>query len=104
MANHLRFYCQNIYREIINNSFLKQTKQFNVVRTDVTCEQLLKYPFVCNECKKKQYCTKVKRYYHAEQAHEKATLRLSKSRSGTRLTKGEILVLEEALEKDLTMV
>lgn len=101
MANHLRFSRQSIYREIINNSFLKQTRQLNIIRTDVTCEQLLKYPFVCNECKKKQYCTKVKRYYHAEQAHEKATLRLSKSRSGTRLTKGEILVLEEALEKGL---
>lgn len=42
MANHLRFSRQSIYREIINNSFLKQTRQLNIIRTDVTCEQFIK--------------------------------------------------------------
>lgn len=97
MAKHLRFSRKSVYQEIFTNSFFKQTRRFNTIQNEVASEKLLKYPFVCNDCKKKQSCNQVKRYYHAQQAHEKSIIRLTKSRSGTRLTKGEILTLEEAL-------
>lgn len=97
MAEYLRFSRQTIYREILGNSFLKNKRNFNRVNSEISCQRLLKYPFVCNDCELKQKCYRLKRYYHAEEAHESASSRLVKSRSRTRLSKGEILTLEESI-------
>lgn len=102
MAKHLRFSRQTIYREILGNSFLKNKQSFHRVNSELSCLKLLKYPFVCNTCSLKQRCSYLKRYYYAEEAHESASSRLVMSRSGTRLSKGEILTLEENIGPGLS--
>lgn len=102
MAKHLRFSRQTIYREILGNSFLKNKQSFNRVNSELSCLKLSKYPFVCNTCSFKQSCSYLKRYYYAEEAHESASSRLVMSRSGTRLSKGEILTLEQKIGPGLS--
>lgn len=35
------------------------------------CHKVVKFPFVCNTCEKKQYCRYEHRYYYAEEAQKK---------------------------------
>ena len=90
IADFLGFSRQSIYREVKTNSFIKKgrLKQFKN-KKEVTCEKLLKFPFVCNVCKARQNCPSLKRYYNAEVAHEHARRTLKESRKGTRLTQEE---------------
>jgi IS30 family transposase len=97
ISNYLGFSRQSIYKEIKDNSYSKIRHKNNFKFKDYRCKMLNKYPFVCNSCKRKQSCTFVKRYYHADVAHDKARNRLTTSRKGTRLTYGEILDLEKDL-------
>ncbi len=101
MAAAMNFSRQSVYDELWANSYTKGSKggpRFITVEDLLPmCLRLTKYPFVCNVCKHKQGCRNLKRYYHAEVAQFQAEERLKARRQGTRLTKGEILAIEEFL-------
>lgn len=54
-----------------------------------TCERLLKPPYVCNGCKKRNGCRKTKYIYKAKEADEQYRNVLSSSRQGINLTEEE---------------
>ena len=104
IATDLGFSRQSIYREIKTNSYLKKRKSNDIETFRVfknkptpTCPKLMRFPFVCNTCKKKQGCSIVKRYYHADYAHDFARRTLKNTRKGTRLTHEERRALDHFL-------
>lgn len=78
----------SIYRELKNNSIVKEGKKtcahcgkcgtcerikyFKSCPKFVftKCEKLEKFPYVCNACPTKQFCTNTKIYYNCEIANE----------------------------------
>ncbi len=98
MARYLRFSRQSIYHELHGNAYIKRTtKHLGMADAEPICVRLTKYPFVCNVCPYKQTCRRVKRYYHADVAHSLAKHRLVDRRKGTRLSKGQLLAIDETL-------
>jgi IS30 family transposase len=53
------------------------------------CEYLLKPPYVCNGCEKKNRCRKIKKYYYAKFANDEYKETLSSKRIGINLSKEE---------------
>ena len=93
IANYLGFSRQSIYREIKINSYIKNRKYHDLETAKIfnnkltpTCPKLMRFPFVCNTCEKKQSCSMAKRYYHADYADDYARRKLRNKRKGTRLT------------------
>ncbi len=93
IANDLGFSRQSIYREVKTNSYVKKRAADSLEITKIfknkpspPCSKLSRFPFVCNACKHKQGCSVLKRYYHADHAHEHARRTLRNRRTGTRLT------------------
>ena len=59
------------------------------------CSRLLKPPYVCNGCGKRNLCSLEKRFYYASDAQKEYELVLSESRSGISLSEAEVQHLEE---------
>ena len=68
-------------------------------KTDEYCPKLLKAPFVCNGCPKKNYCNckYPRRVYHAKSAQEEYERVLVESREGIPLNKEEFYRTEEII-------
>lgn len=97
MANFLGFSRQSIYREIQDNRYPKFNQKRALEYSRNLCLRLTKYPFVCNVCKFKQGCPHIKYYYRGDVANDNASDRLVVARRGTRLSKGELLNIEEII-------
>lgn len=102
---------QTIYREIHRNSIYKnpdipyRVKCVNDPRTCIhlapgsrctkeckhfiqkQCDKVVRFPFICNKCSKKGFCTLPKRYYFADKAQEKYENQLRESRRGIKISK-----------------
>ena len=91
IAEKIKFSRQRIYREILTNGFIKKKDSVNHLRRD--CLSISHYPFVCNTCPKKTRCIMKGRYYYADRAHELASFRLHSSRSGSRLSKEQLSMI-----------
>lgn len=62
------------------------------------CSKLLKPPYVCNGCTKRQSsCTLEKRFYYADTAQKEYFESLSESRTGISLSEEELLRLDEII-------
>jgi len=59
------------------------------------CEKLEKFPYVCNACTKRAYCSFTKQFYKADEAHNEAMNKLVTSRNGFNLTSAEIIKIDE---------
>ncbi len=59
------------------------------------CEKLTEFPYVCNSCQKKAYCSYEKRFYDANEAHSEARKALVDSRDGFNLTAAELIRIDE---------
>ena len=70
-----------------------------------TCPKLMKAPFVCNPCEKKNYnrCPYRRQFYYAKQAHKEYAFTLVDSREGIPLNKQEFhdadAVISKAIKK-----
>ena len=62
-----------------------------------SCPKLVKPPYVCNGCPKKQTCHESKRYYHAKTAQKAYETTLTDSRSGINMTPEELEKLNELI-------
>ncbi len=62
-----------------------------------SCPILLKPPYVCNGCEKRQRCTLEKRLYSANYAHQEYQMVLSESRSGISISEEEAAVLDSMI-------
>ncbi len=60
ISNIIKFNPSSIYREIKNNriSFDTRSIKFNKSSRASDCHHLLKFPFICNACKKRKNCSK----------------------------------------------
>ena len=90
IAKRINRSASSVYREIINNSCIKEGRKTcahcakvclikpRFVGGDCTefvpafCLDLKKFPYVCNKCNRKVSCRNTKRYYDCEKANEKA--------------------------------
>ena len=59
------------------------------------CEKLKSYPYVCNACVNKNYCSYDKTLYEANKAHNLSQKTLVNSRNGFNLTAEEILKIDK---------
>lgn len=68
-----------------------RTYKNSFTQTDEICPQLLKAPFVCNSCEKRNHrnCNYPRRCYYAKEAQKEYETVLSESREGIPLTKEE---------------
>ena len=74
------------------SSFCKNCKHCNSVCSEFEaeiCQKLLAPPYVCNGCKKRNGCRKIKYIYKAKEADEQYRNVLSSSRQGINLTEEE---------------
>lgn len=62
-----------------------------------SCDRLLKPPYVCNGCEKKNQCTLEKRLYSASVSHAEYRTILKESRSGISISEEEALSLDTFL-------
>lgn len=60
IAHKTGFNTSSIYREIKKNriSFGSKSVKFNKSRQSLDCPSLSKFPYVCNQCKKRNKCSK----------------------------------------------
>jgi IS30 family transposase len=66
------------------------------------CPQLLKVPFVCNPCKRRQTrCAFDKHIYYAKQAHNQYKSLLSESREGIPLNKEEFYKIDRVISNSI---
>lgn len=90
IAKRIKRSASSVYREIINNSYIKEGRKTCAHCAKVClikpkfvggeciefipafCSELKKFPFVCNNCSRKVSCRKTKRYYDCEKANAKA--------------------------------
>lgn len=63
--------------------------------TPSTCEKLESFPYVCNACAKRAYCSYEKQFYEANEAHNAARNTLVNSRNGFNLTAAEIIEIDK---------
>ena len=82
-----RFSCPHTYDTISKRHELCTTKCSNFIPNN--CDKIVKFPFVCNKCEKKQHCKFKGRIYNATYAHEKASNLLSSSRTGLHIAEEE---------------
>lgn len=103
-AKRINRSASSVYREIINNSYIKNgrntcahcAKVCLVKPTFVGgecndfipsfCPELSKFPYVCNKCKRQNYCKHTKRYYDCEKANRKALALHSSTRMGKKFS------------------
>lgn len=60
-----------------------------------TCDTLKNFPYVCNACTKRGYCSYEKQFYDASEAHNSAKSVLVNSRNGFNLSAAEIIKIDE---------
>jgi len=75
------------------------TKGDGTPLTNKQCPELMKAPFVCNACEKRNYnrCPYRKQFYRAKKAHEEYAFTLVDSREGIPLNKQEFHVADEII-------
>ena len=99
-----------ISREVKRHLIYKEApvvfrKGVNALPENKQCPNLLKAPFVCNACEKRNYnrCPYRKQFYYAQKAHEEYAFTLKDSREGIPLNKQEFhdadTVISEAVKK-----
>lgn len=90
---------KNIYNtSFVNCSLENSCKDFQGVACkkkcskykEKLCPSLIKSPYVCNGCSKKNVCRSLKYYYRGREAHREYKLFLSEARDGIRISKDEI--------------
>lgn len=76
-----------------------KTYSNSFTKTDECCPKLLKAPFVCNGCSKRNHsnCPYVRRIYHAKTAQKEYETVLVESREGIPLTKEEFYKTEQII-------
>ena len=74
-----------------NHQVAKECSKYN----PFTCPKLVKPPYVCNGCEKRNYCREAKRFYRAKQAQKDYEKTLSETRSGINMTSEELRQLNE---------
>ncbi len=62
------------------------------------CPKLIKPPYVCNACKNKARCKKIKYYYNAKNANDEYLEKLKSSRIGINITKNEIYDINKIIK------
>ena len=61
------------------------------------CDKVVKFPFICNKCEKKQYCRFEHRYYYAQDAQNKANKSLRESRTGIKISQDEFQEINDII-------
>ena len=61
------------------------------------CDKLKSFPFVCNKCNKKGFCTMEKRFYYSDNANATTFSRLSESRKGIRMNKKDFDLIDKTV-------
>ena len=84
-------------REFINGSYRRAKLTGSSSDYQKPCKILLKFPYVCNGCKKN--CMRDHYRYDSKKAHEKYKLVLSSSRTGFDLSQEELVVLDNVISK-----
>ena len=99
----LRFQCKKSHICTVCHAICKYSlcRRFNMCNAfckdfqKEICSRLLKPPYVCNGCKKRNSCSLEKRLYFASDAYKEYRDILSESRSGISLSEAEIQHLDE---------
>lgn len=89
-----------ISREIKRNRFIVEPPYFNLSASDI-CECSLRYPYVCNNCNKKNSKNKRKYFYNAQKAQENYEIGLSHARIGTHFSNKDIKWINSVLVEGL---
>ena len=84
-------------REFINGAYRRAKLTGSSTDYQKPCKILLKFPYVCNGCKKN--CIRDHYRYDSKKAHEKYKLILSSSRTGFDLSQEELIVLDDVISK-----
>lgn len=84
-------------REFINGSYKRAKLTGSSTDYKEPCKILLKFPYVCNGCKKN--CLRDHYRYDSKRAYEKYKLILSSSRTGFDLSQEELVVLDDVISK-----
>ena len=85
-----------ISKELKRNRFVTKEAAKNI--SDPICDKTLRYPYVCNGCRKKQHCNLRQYRYEARRAQDNANFRLVTSRQGIDLTKEEFDILDKKIK------
>lgn len=85
-----------IRQEIKNNRYKNEVNPFNNF-TPGTCICSFKFPYVCNNCKKRNGKKDHKYFYTADRAQKKYNLHLSFSRTGTNIDEDTIKLIDETI-------
>lgn len=99
----LRFQCKKshictVCHAVRNFSLCRRCNMCNAFCKDFQkeiCSRLLKPPYVCNGCKKRNSCSLEKRFYFASEAYKEYRDILSEARSGISLSEAEIQHLDK---------
>ena len=75
------------------NRYANQCERFDPFK----CPKILKPPYVCNPCEKKQGCHDCKRYYSALKAQKEYEKNLSESRKGINMSLDELQELNDLI-------
>lgn len=89
-----------ISREIKRNRFIVEPPYFNLSVSDF-CECGLKYPYVCNNCSKKNSKNKRKYFNNNQKAQENYEIGLSHARIGTHFSNKDIKWINSVLVEGL---
>jgi len=85
-----------ISKELRRNRFISKEAAKNI--SDPICEKTLRYPYVCNGCRKRQHCNLRQYRYEARRAQANADYKLVASRQGIDLTKEEFDILDKKIK------
>lgn len=105
IKSHIELISKTNYGGNIHCANLKDCKQYSGKAckkkcehyVEVACEKLLKAPYVCNGCERKQYCRLEKHYYRYMKAQNEYKKELTDSRSGIRISAQEIKSIDNIL-------
>ena len=61
------------------------------------CHKIVKFPFICNTCEKKQHCRYEHRYYYAKDAQKKAEKSLREPRSGIKISQDDFQQINDII-------
>lgn len=95
-AQLVRVNPSTIYRELKNRSShsISKQKQF-LKQTPWMCEQLQRFPYVCNRCSRRPRCSRSIVFYDAYEADVKARKLRVESRSKPKLTHDQMVLLDQ---------
>lgn len=101
IANSINKYRTTISREVKERRVIYDNRNRYMASIREHCDKLNKFPYVCNGCKSRRHCRKIRYLYHAKTANDNYLNKLSISRQGIDLTEEEKIEIDKLLQDRL---